>query len=136
LTWQDDKSKGTFAWDGDVGAAGKGAARLSGMADGCFIQKIKARPGQRFALEAVRLIAGRGDAVLIARWQTPDEKWTAEERDVHVAGAGPRDRWGRMFGVAEAPEGAGYLVVLLLARGQPSPEDVAWFDDVRVYALD
>jgi hypothetical protein len=45
LTWQDDKSKGTFAWDGDVGAAGKGAARLSGMADGCFIQKIKARPG-------------------------------------------------------------------------------------------
>ncbi|MCX5674318.1 MAG: hypothetical protein NTX87_04865 [Planctomycetota bacterium] len=135
-TWQDDKSKGTFACDGDAGAAGKGAAKLSGMADGCFIQKIKARPGQWFALEAMRRIQGRGDAVLIARWQTPDEKWTAEERDVHIISTDPRGQWGRMFGVAQTPESAGSLLILLLARGQPSPEDAAWFDDVRVYALD
>ena len=135
-TWQDDKSKGVFACDSDAGAAAKGAAKLSGMADGCFIQRIKARPGQWFALEAMRRIQGRGDAVLIARWQAPDEKWTAEERDVHIISTDPRGQWGRMFGVAQTPESAGSLVILLLARGQPSPEDAAWFDDVRVYALD
>jgi hypothetical protein len=41
-----------------------------------------------------------------------------------------------MFGVVRVPEGAGNLVILLLARDQASPDDVAWFDDVRVYALD
>jgi len=136
LTWQDDKSKGTFALDPDVGGAAKGAARLSGMADGCFLQKVKAAPGKRFAVGAVRKMQGRGDALLIVRWQTADEKWVAEDKDVHLSAAGPRDAWGKCFGVVEAPEGAANLVVLLLARGQPSAEDVAWFDDVHVYALD
>ena len=136
LTWQDDKSKGAFARDPDVGAAAKGAARLSGMADGCFIQKIKAAPGKRFAVGAVRRIQGRGDSLVIVRWQTADEKWVAEGRDVHLEAGGTRDAWRKIFGVVEVPEGAANLVVLLLARGQPSADDVAWFDDVHVYALD
>jgi len=136
LTWQDDKSKGTFALDPDVGGAAKGAARLSGMADGCYLQRVKAAPGKRFAVGAVRKMQGRGDALLIVRWQTADEKWVAEVKDVHLSAAGPRDAWGKCFGVVEVPEGAANLVVLLLARGQPSAEDVAWFDDVHVYALD
>jgi hypothetical protein len=135
-TWQDSKSKGTFALDPEVGAAAKGAARLSGMADGCFIQKIKAAAGKRFAVGAVRRMQGRGDALMIVRWRTADEKWIAEDKDVHLYAAGPRDAWRKMFGVAEVPEGAANLVVLLLARGQSSADDVAWFDDVHVYALD
>jgi hypothetical protein len=135
-TWQDSKSKGTFALAPDVGAAAKGAARLSAVADGCFIQKIKTAPGKRFAVGAVRRIQGRGDALLVVRWQTADEKWIAEDKDVHLEAAGPRDAWGKAFGVAEVPEGAASLVVLLLARGQLSADDVAWFDDVHVYALD
>ena len=136
LTWQDDKSKGTFALDPDVGAAGKGSARLSGMADGCFLQRVKAAPGKRFAVGAVRRMQGRGDALLIVRWQTADEKWIAEDKDVHLIAAGPRDAWGKCFGVVEVPEGAANLIILLLARGQPSAEDAAWFAQVHVYALD
>jgi hypothetical protein len=135
-TWQDDKSKGVFLLDLDAGASGKGAARLAGMADGCFIQKFKVEPGRHLAVEAVRRLRGRGDAVLVVRWQTAGEKWIHEDRDVHVASADPRGAWGRLFGVVEVPEGAGQLVILLLARGQESPDDVAWFDDVRLYALD
>ncbi len=137
-TWQGDTSKGVFAWDPQVGAAAKGAARLAGMADGCFIQSVEARPGRRYAVEAVGRVQGRGDAVLIVRWQTAKGEWTAEVRDVHVpldpAAAG--NAWAGLFGVAEVPEGAGKLVILLLARGQASDQDVAWFDDVRLYALD
>jgi hypothetical protein len=135
-TWQDSKSKGTFALDSDVGAAGKGSARLAGMADGCFIQKVKAAPGKRFAVGAVRRMQGGGDAIMIVRWQTADEKWIAEVKDVHLHAAGPRDAWRKIFGVAEVPEGAANLVVLLMARGQLLADDVAWFDDVHVYSLD
>ena len=73
---------------------------------------------------------------MIVRWQTADEEWVAEVKDVHLSAAGPRDAWGKCFGVVEVPEGAANLVILLLARGQPSAEDVAWFDQVHVYALD
>ncbi|HUU09309.1 MAG TPA: hypothetical protein VM431_02070 [Phycisphaerae bacterium] len=134
--WQDSASKGAFAWDADVGAAAKGSARLAGVANGCLIAKIEVKPGQRYAVEAVRRLKGAGDAVLVVRWQTADDTWTAEARDVSVPCTGPRDAWAEMFGVAEVPEGAGKLVVLLLARGQKSADDLAWFDDVRVYRLD
>ena len=135
-TWQDDKSKGAFAWDREAGAAARGSARLAGMADGCFLQKVKVEPGRRFAVEGVRRLKGRGDAVLVVRWQTPEGKWIHEEKDVHVPCTEPRGVWGRMLGVVQVPDGAGNLVILLLARGQPTPDDAAWFDDVRLYALD
>ena len=134
--WQDDKSKGMFACDGEVGAAAKGSARLAGVADGCFIQGVKAAPGRRYAVEAALRIQGRGDALVLVRWQAADEKWTAEEKDVPLVATGPRGEWAGIFGVVEVPEGAGRLLVLLLSRGQSSAEDVAWFYDVRLYALD
>ena len=134
--WQDEKSKGVFALDTDVGAAAKGAARLSGMANGCFVQGIPAAPGRRFAVEAMRRLEGRGDTRLTVRWQTADEKWTAEVKDAHLRGQAPAGQWGNVFGVVQVPEGAGRLVVLLLAEGQSEAADAAWFDDVAVYALD
>lgn len=135
-TWQNEKSKGAFAWDGQVGAAAKGSGRLSGMADGCLIQTVKTEPGRRFAVEAVRRLKGRGEAHLRVRWQTPKGEWIHEEKDVHIPCTEPRDAWGRMLGVVQVPDGAGNLLVLLCVRGQASPDDVAWFDDVRLYALD
>jgi hypothetical protein len=134
--WQDDKSKGAFAWDADIGAAAKGAARLSAMAHGCLVQATPAERGRRYAVEAVRRLKGKGDALLVVRWQTAGGKWIHEEKDVHIPCTEPRDAWGRMFGVVQVPDGAGNLVILLLVRGQSSPDDVAWFDDVRLYALD
>jgi len=134
--WQADGSKGAFAWDAGAGAAAPGAARLSAMANGCLIGKVDARPGERYAVEAAARVQGRGDAVVVVRWQTADDHWTAEARDVSVACPGPRGRWQRLFTVAEVPEGAGRLVVLLAARGQASDADVTWFDDVHAYRLD
>jgi hypothetical protein len=134
--WQNENSHGTFAWDGDVGAVAKGSARLAGIKDGCYVQRVKAEPGKWFAVEAVRRLQGRGEAVLVVRWQTAEEKWIHETLDVDLISTEPRDAWAKMFGVVRVPEGAGNLVILLLARDQASPDDVAWFDDVRVYALD
>lgn len=135
-TWQESSSEGSFAWDRGTGATGKGAARAAGMVNGCFIQQIAAQPGERYAVRALRRIQGRGEAWIRVRWQTPAGKWIAEERDVTIGTDAPAAEWGELFGVAAVPEGAGNLVLLLCAGGQPSAEDVIWFDDVSVCKLE
>ena len=158
--WQAESSKGTFTWDREAGAAGKapgadfgvkqlrngtrhegrppakGAARAAGAATGCFIQSYPAKPGEHYAVGAVRRLQGKGEGWLRVRWQTADGTWTAEALDVLVHCDGPREEWGAMFGVVEVPQGAGRLVLLLCTGGQATPEDVAWFDDVKVHKLE
>ena len=134
--WQKSDSKGAFTWDRAVGAAAAGAGCIRNVSDGCFIQHREATPGERYAVGAVRKLQGRGDALLRVRWQTADEAWTATAADKVILCDGPRDDWAEGFGVVEVPQGAGHLVILLLVRGQASDEDVAWFDDVRLYRLD
>jgi hypothetical protein len=167
-TWQAEKSKGTFTWDRETGAAGdsgvvqlrndaprtappatKGSARAAAVANGCFIQSHKVRPGERYAVRAVRRLQGRGEAWLRVRWQTADGKWTAETQDqlvycedprasMHALpnGEGPREEWGELFGVVEVPEGVGRLLILLCVGNQPTANDVAWFDDVQLHKLE
>jgi len=135
-TWQESASKGSFTWDRDTGASGKGSARAAGVANGCFIQSHVARPGERYAVRAVRRLQGRGEASIRIRWQTSESAWTAVAQDQIVFCDGPRDEWREMLGVAEVPEGAGRLIILLLAGGQGSADDVAWFDDVELFKLE
>lgn len=134
--WQAEKSKGTFTWDREVGATGKGSARAAGVANGCFLQGMPVKPGEHYAVRALRRLQGKGDAWVRVRWQTADEKWTAEPLDVVAYPDAPPDAWGEIVAVVEVPEGVGRLVVLLSVADQPTPDDVVWFDDVRVHKLD
>ncbi|MBM4037686.1 MAG: hypothetical protein FJ290_04155 [Planctomycetes bacterium] len=144
--WQHEKSKGAFTWDRDAGAAGKGAARAAGVANGCFLQSCPVKPGEHYAVGAVRRLQGKAEAWLRVRWQTAEGKWAAEALDVLIhcedprAGVhalpGGREAWGEVFGVVEVPEGVGRLVLLLCVADQPTADDVAWFDDVRVHKLE
>ncbi|MFP4058430.1 MAG: hypothetical protein ACLF0G_16300 [Candidatus Brocadiia bacterium] len=134
-TWQAADSHGTFGWDRAAGASAEGSARAAGVANGCFIQKHPAEPGQRCAVQAFRRVQGRGRAWVRVRWQTAEGAWTAQARDAMVHAQAPRERWGECFGVVEVPEAAGQLVLLLCVGGQASPRDVAWFDDVALIRL-
>ena len=146
-TWQDGKSKGTFTWDRQVDAGGgagggtmaKGSARAAGVAGGCFIQSYRVKPGERYAVAALRRIEGRGDAGIRVRWQTADGRWIAEHLDkmIFVQGTAPSSpsQWFKLFGVVEVPERVGRLVILLGVSGQASPQDAAWYDNVELYQL-
>jgi hypothetical protein len=134
-TWQEDSSHGTFTWDRQSGAAAPGSARVARVGGGCLVQTHSARPGQRYAVRAVRKLQGRGQAAIRVRWQTPEGTWIAESLDQIVDADGPRNQWSELFGVVEVPEGVGRLVILLGASGQASPQDVAWYDDVGLYRL-
>jgi hypothetical protein len=134
-TWQDAASKGVFAWDRDTGNSAKGSARATGVGGGCLLQAYMVKPGERYAVRAVRKLQGRGEAHLRVRWQTAEGTWTKESQDVLLYASGPRDQWIEMTGVVEIPEGVGRLLILLGIQGQASPDDAAWFDDVELYRL-
>jgi hypothetical protein len=133
--WQRSDSKGSFVWDRETGAKGKGAAKASRVADGCFLQAYKVAAGERYAVRAACKLHGSGSAWLRARWQTTEGRWTAEGQDRLFYGQASQDSWRELFGAVEVPEGAGRLVVLLSVSGQDTPEDTAWFDDVELYRL-
>jgi hypothetical protein len=135
-SWQDQGSKGTFAWDPAAGDAEKGAARLQGVHQGCYLQAVEVKPGERYAVEVARRLEGKGDALLTVRWQTAEGRWTAEARDVPIPCSSSRETWGSHFGAVEVPEGAGRLVLLLLVHAQEGDEDRAWFDDAGLYRLE
>lgn len=134
-SWQMREAEGKFAWDRAVGAAAKGAARMAGMSNGCFIQSYPVKPGERYVVRAVRKLQGRGDASIRVRWQTDKNAWIAEAQDRMVFCDGPAGEWAELFGVAQVPEGVGRLVLLLGVHGQQSADDVAWYDDVELYKL-
>ncbi len=134
-TWQNEGSRGTFTWDQTVGASAKGAAKTSGVANGCFIQNYKAIAGERYAVRAAYKLHGNGNAWLRVRWQTAEGQWTAETQDQLFYGQTSPDRWQQLFGVVEVPERAGRLLILLSTEGQNTAEDAVWFDDVELYKL-
>jgi hypothetical protein len=131
-TWQEERSKGTFTWDRQTGCQEKGSAKATGVSHGCFLQSCDAKAGELYAVRAMRRLAGKGEATIRIRWQTSEGKWIAETQDVMLYADGAREDWRELFGVAEVPQEAGKLVVLLSVTGQQSPADVAWFDDVEV----
>ena len=99
------------------------------------MQAVKAGPGRRYLLSAKVRQSGAGAVWLMARWQTAEGKWTAEDRDVRLTpapGAADPSSWREVTGLASVPAGAGQLVVLAGASGQQNQDDRVWFDDVLV----
>jgi hypothetical protein len=134
--WQDEKqSHGSLGHDPALGATKPGSGCLSGIEQGCFVQAVKVGPGQRYLLSAKLRKSGAGAAWLMARWQTAEGKWTAEDRDVRLGpapGAVDPSSWREVTGIVTVPAGAGHLVVLAGVSGQQNHDDRAWFDDVVV----
>ena len=133
--WQKAGSKGTFTWDRQTGVSGKGSAKATQVADGCFLQSHRAEPGERYAVRAFCKKQGQGNAWLRVRWQTAEGGWIAEDLDKLIFREFPQGQWAELFGVAEVPAGVGRLVLLLGAGGQTTAGDAVWYDDVGLYKI-
>jgi hypothetical protein len=132
--WQDEEtSRGAFGWDRDAGATVPGSARLAGVTDGCFIQKIRVKPGMRVFATGAAKWQGQGEPCLQARWQDARGKWTAWQKDVIAFASGSGGTWTILEVAATVPEGAGFVVLLPGVKGQASAGDIAWFDDVHAW---
>lgn len=134
--WQTGASRGRPTWDREVGHDAPGAGALIGVKSGCLIQAVSVAPGERYLVAARRRVQGEGSASIRVRWQTPEGKWHAEVLDRFLGAADGNGDWALVAGVAEVPDGAGRMVLLLLADGQRSDEDVIWWDDVVAFRLE
>jgi hypothetical protein len=132
-SWQDDASHGAFTLDPAVGVRA-GSAKAAGVANGCFVQRVRVQPGQRYLVESDVLPQGTPSYHVMARWEDPNGKWTREDWDVVIAfGPAGQGGWRHAIGAVEVPDGVGYLVLLLGVGAQASGQDVCWFDDTGVY---
>lgn len=136
-TYQDDDSHGTFSFDATMSHSDdkSGAAKITGVASGTFIQSIAVKPGEHYIVQAWTRHAGRGLSAVLVRWQTDAGKWI-NDKDIDVTMYNPempeQNKWQKIQGIATVPAGAGRLVVLLTQNNQPAGNDVAWYDDVSV----
>jgi hypothetical protein len=131
-TWQDDSSKGRFAWD----EAGGGSGRMEDVANGCFIQKHPAKPGETYYVEAAAKAEGAAIPTLTVRWQRTDGAWTRWDLDVTLTfGPAGADGWRRAGGAATVPDGAGFLVILPGTKSPGGAECVCRFDNLGLYRL-
>lgn len=112
-----------------------GRAVLKGMANGCYIQTISVKPGERYLVVAKAKRQACAATIRI-RWQDRNSKWVNEGLDVFIESddASETDENGmrELVGAVVVPQDTYKLVVLLSASGSES-EGVAAFDDVRVY---
>ena len=106
----------------------------AGVGTGCFLQGYAAQPGENYFVRAKVRIQGTGTATLRVRWQSAENKWTLERLDrvLVPATVASDDEWQLIEGVVTVPDGAANLFVLLGMSGQPTAEDVVWFDDVSL----
>lgn len=137
--WQSDKSRGIFGLDDKVtrGDDGSGAARLSGIGEGCLIQTLKVKPGEVYAFRTWTRLQGEGVNWVRVRWMTEDSKWTNLASDIQLFPVKSADGspWSKIEGTITVPEGSGQLLILLNAKYQNGEEDVAWYDDVQLYRI-
>jgi hypothetical protein len=133
--WQENNT-GRAGWDRETGRTAPGAGRAAQVTGGCFTHAISpVQPGERYAVQAWAKVQGRGSAWIRLRWQTAGGQWIHEQQDRMAYCPSGTDQWQELLAVAEVPEGVGKLVILLGMGGQPTAEDVVWFDDVRCVKL-
>jgi len=131
-TWQDDGSKGRFAWDEDGGGSG----RMESVTNGCFIQKHPAKPGEAYYAEAAAQAQGSAIPTLTVRWQREDGAWTRWDLDVTLTfGPAGADGWRRAGGAVTVPDGAGFLVILPGTKSPGGAGGVCRFDNLGLYRL-
>ncbi len=125
-----------LTWEKSGGRGGGKCVRLRGAKNACFIQTLRAKPGERYYCSAFVRTAGGADAYaqLRVQWKDADGKWQwgASPRIAQVAGG--LSGWRQLSLVFTVPKGVAQAVVLLAAFEQ-QPGDSAWFDDARVVRL-
>ncbi|NLO07845.1 MAG: hypothetical protein GX131_18655 [candidate division WS1 bacterium] len=128
-------SEGNPGWDGAVGHDAPGSATMTAVRSGCLIGSAEVTPGRRYAVSVWQRQTGEGHSSVRVRWKTEENKWHAEHEDRFLTAHGTDGDWQQMIGVVSAPEGTKWLVILLSMDGQQTEEDVAWWDDVKVFEV-
>ena len=135
-------SRERMTWEQAAGRSNSRCVRTKGAKNACFIQTFKAKPGQRYycsALVRAQCSEGAKSQVRI-QWKDGEGNWNwaAMPRIAQITGStrtsGTLGPWHRLSVAFTVPKGVGQIVVLLTVLDQ-TPDDVTWFDGVRLVRI-
>ena len=126
-----------FATTGGEGKDGSAAATVQSSASACYLQTVKAQPGDRFLCIAWTKCypLGAGHARLGIRFRDAAGNWH-KRRDLEptVMATSSTTVWQPLVAIVTVPEGGGSILVMPGAEKQ-KPGGIICFDDVALYKL-
>lgn len=135
--WFRPATPGKAEWTAASPRSGTHGMTIRGAVAGCVMQSIPVEPGQRFVASAYVRGVSRPEAEvsLVVQWQEKSGAWlaTATRLADRLPTGGVRD-WTRLCVLAEAPQPAGRLSLMVTAYGQVSDE-VVEIDDAGLLEL-
>jgi hypothetical protein len=130
--WQDESSRGSFFWDGQIG---QGSARAVKVTHGCFLQKHPAKESEQYLVTAEARVEGGSTAILMVHWQRADGSWVRWDANRSFTFPTGSDQWCKSTGLVTVPKNAQNLVILLDVYNQLSERDDCRFDNVALYRV-
>ncbi len=130
-------SGGVVNWEATGGRTGARCVSLKKCAgNACVIQHGPIAPGRAYVCSAwTKRTSPASKARLVIRFAKADRSWESNVSVIEEAPVETASEWTRLDAYFTAPKEAAFAVIMLQASDQKA-EDVCWFDDVELTALD
>lgn len=136
--WQNGASHGTARWDETVTFPGSpaGACLLEKVENGCILQSVPVRPGERYLIRLKSLRSGAAAVSTLIQWQHENGAWKYEIPNLTIFPVSlPDSEWSESTAVVTIPPDCGRLVLTPGVKRQSEGGKV-WFDELEIYRLD
>jgi hypothetical protein len=134
--WQDEQSKGTGIWNQANGFSDKTSLELRGVNNGCFTHSTVLENTGRYVVQAKFFNHGSGIPQLTVRWKNAKKQWFRWDLDVCANIPSKQDEWCEAIAEGVAPQGVGYLILLLGVSGQQDNSSYCRWDNIEIYHLE
>lgn len=130
--WQDEKRPTGRFFAEKLGE--NGVASFEKLFNGCALQFIDVKPGERFFFQTRVRTQGNAQASANISWQN-EKGWVWEHSKSFSVDPNDDGEWKTIRGCVATPKGVTRMGILLNVSHQQNPEDAASYDAVEVYRL-
>ena len=137
--WIRPNTQGNVVTVEGAGQSGKRGVRLTGCTAACALQKLQAKPGERYRVRCWARAAGPKPKEPVAtpagtlsiKWMDARGKWLSQPPAIVSELPRAAAQWQRLSCMFTVPPRVGQIVILLGVKDQRQDESV-WFDDLVV----
>lgn len=132
-SWQQKRSKGSFAAVPGKGWKGSVALKLTNITSGCTHQAVKIKPDSAYYVTALIKIEGKADGAMGVQWRNTKGRWHAHFRNLSLVPIKDEGNgWKRAIAIIDSiPPDTSHMHVML-NMGSPGKESTVYFDEVEI----